>query len=601
MKYRIDIQIIRAVAVLLVLFFHLDIPGFENGYFGVDIFFVVSGFLMAQLYEKYNTLDFYLRRFKRLLPAYLVTIGITTFAIGIVSIPPDANQSFSRFFYNLLGLSNIGFWFEDTYFDKTNFKPLLNLWSLGVEIQYYLIVPLLLPLIRRNKIIQLTIFLAMLSFCVLISAISPKTSFYMMPFRIWEFILGAIICWNLNKGATKWNVNISIILLITLISVLFIPIEENSKNLFNSHPGLITLIPVFITALALYKPLNLFKKKNSIIHFFEHIGNYSYSIYLVHFPIIVLYNYKPFGGTILGYDSIFDLFNILFFTAICSFLLFNYVENLRIKTNFLPKFSIILLVTICISYLGKEINSYGYSAEQRMIFSSIEKNDNFRCGQLFRILNPSKNICPIGTNQGEKNILLLGNSHADSIKIPLSQTINNENSNLFMHISNRVLIDKQYNYQKLILDIKSNQIESVIIHFSPSFYSSEKRLKELEKMVIELKKVSIPFVFISPVPVFKFNVPRQLYLETISQDEALDMVDVKEYEQSIFGFREFLMQNGISKDDIYDVHEILCSKEKICTISHNGKSIYIDSNHLSSYGAQLLTPIFKEISLRHKN
>ena len=96
------------------------------------------------------------------------------------------------------------------------------------------------------------------------------------------------------------------------------------------------------------------------------------------------------------------------------------------------------LVYICCILYFKHVNLY------------IEKNDNFRCGQLFRILNPSKNICPIGTNQGEKNILLLGNSHADSIKIPLSQTINNENSNLFMHISNRVLIDKQYNYQKLI-------------------------------------------------------------------------------------------------------------------------------------------------------
>ena len=84
--------------------------------------------------------------------------------------------------------------------------------------------------------------------------------------------------------------------------------------------------------------------------------------------------------------------------------------------------------------------------------------------------------------------MLLGNSHADSIKIPLSQTINNENSNLFMHISNRVLIDKQYNYQKLILDIKSNQIESVIIHFSPSFYS----IQNLQKIHLDPVEIRLP-------------------------------------------------------------------------------------------------------------
>ena len=109
MTYRADIQILRAIAVLLVLFYHLQINGFDNGFLGVDIFFVLSGYLMAQLYDKSSKKVFYARRFKRIVPAYLITVSLTTFIVAFIASPADFSQRFDRIWFDLLGLSNIAF------------------------------------------------------------------------------------------------------------------------------------------------------------------------------------------------------------------------------------------------------------------------------------------------------------------------------------------------------------------------------------------------------------------------------------------------------------------------------------------------------------
>ena len=145
--FRTDLQVLRGIALILVFFYHLKIYGFSNGYLGVDIFFVLSGYLMMYLGCNCTTLDFYKRRLKRLLPAYFFTIIVTTFVVTIIVLPVDANQRFSRIWFDLIGSSNIAFWLENSYFDSTDFKPLLNLWSLGLEFQFYLIAPFLLPYI----------------------------------------------------------------------------------------------------------------------------------------------------------------------------------------------------------------------------------------------------------------------------------------------------------------------------------------------------------------------------------------------------------------------------------------------------------------------
>jgi peptidoglycan/LPS O-acetylase OafA/YrhL len=138
-NYRQDIQILRGVSILLVVFYHLRIPGFKNGFVGVDIFFVISGYLMAQLYYPDRKFDFFIRRAKRLMPAYLSTIFLTILIGFLTLIPSDFKQLLDQTKASLFLIPNLYFWSQDSYFTGTQFNPLLNLWSLGVEFQFYLI------------------------------------------------------------------------------------------------------------------------------------------------------------------------------------------------------------------------------------------------------------------------------------------------------------------------------------------------------------------------------------------------------------------------------------------------------------------------------
>ncbi len=140
---RIDIQMLRAISIIAVVGYHLKLPGFQNGFLGVDIFFVVSGYLMAQLYTTSNALNFYRRRAMRLLPAYWVTIIASMAIATVITVSSDFSQVVEQAKASFALIPNVYFWSQDSYFSSRNFNPLLNLWSLGVEIQFYLFVPLI--------------------------------------------------------------------------------------------------------------------------------------------------------------------------------------------------------------------------------------------------------------------------------------------------------------------------------------------------------------------------------------------------------------------------------------------------------------------------
>ena len=121
MSYRQDIQILRGISVILVVMYHMKIPGFKNGFLGVDIFFVISGYLMAQLYNTGRSLDFISRRAKRILPAYLSTILLTSSVSYFILIPSDFKQLIDQARASLILIPNLYFWNQDSYFTNTQF------------------------------------------------------------------------------------------------------------------------------------------------------------------------------------------------------------------------------------------------------------------------------------------------------------------------------------------------------------------------------------------------------------------------------------------------------------------------------------------------
>ncbi len=203
--FRGDIQALRGLAVLLVVFYHLKIPGFYNGFIGVDIFFVISGYLMASIYDSKSPKMFFIKRARRLLPAYWATLILSLLVGFAVLAPPDFLQLKNQILMSMFFIPNFFFWAQNSYFQVTDFNPLLNLWSLGVEFQFYLLVPLLCLMFLKYKWLFNLIFFASFIAGLMVLTISPKTSFFLVPFRLWEFMFGFYTLKYGHKIRTKFQ------------------------------------------------------------------------------------------------------------------------------------------------------------------------------------------------------------------------------------------------------------------------------------------------------------------------------------------------------------------------------------------------------------
>lgn len=225
MKYRSDIDGLRAIAVTAVVAFHVGLPGWQDGFAGIDVFFVISGFLIGTLLldehaakGRISFLDFYARRMRRILPAMFVVVAATVLAAVFLLNPLEQQRStMEAALASTLFLANIFFWrTTGGYFDDTaETMPLLNMWSLGVEEQWYMVFPLLLVGLlavlarvgkteadRSRKLLLVfgLILLASFILCVLATAYRPRAAFFILPTRAWEFLAGVCVGIALRLG-----------------------------------------------------------------------------------------------------------------------------------------------------------------------------------------------------------------------------------------------------------------------------------------------------------------------------------------------------------------------------------------------------------------
>lgn len=292
MNYRADIDGLRALAVVPVVLFHAGLPWFEGGYIGVDIFFVISGFLITSLIiddlerNRFSFWDFYERRARRILPAlFFVVLCSTPFAWLLMV--PDQFQAFSRSLIavSLFG-SNILFWKESGYFDAAaEEKPLLHTWSLAVEEQYYLVFPLFLLSVWRfgiKPVVSLIVAVAVVSF-----GLSewgwrhwPTGNFYLTPSRIWELLAGSLCAFCLRDNGLKSSSSLS---LLGLAAVFFSMFSYDKNTPF---PSSFTLLPVIGAMLViLYGGGNTLVSRMLSTKIMVGIGLISYSLYLWHQPV----------------------------------------------------------------------------------------------------------------------------------------------------------------------------------------------------------------------------------------------------------------------------------------------------------------------------
>ena len=306
-KFRDDIQGLRAIAVLSVLLFHVDFFFLPGGFLGVDVFFVISGFLITgnilrACEDKTFTFgSFFLRRFRRLVPAAVATIALSLIA-GYYIMPSDDYEHAGRSgLAALLFSSNVVFWLEAGYFDAASHtKPFLHFWSLSVEEQFYLIWPALVLLaFKFSRKTGVAVVLGVLSLASLIAAEImfdryPSATFFLKPFRAFEFGIGALVAvlgLRISNGPGR---EAAVLLGLIMMTVSFVVLDDGTRM-----PGLLSLIPLFGCTLIILSPDAKFSKFFLENRGVRYVGNASYSIYLVHWPLIIFYKYLVGGDLTL--------------------------------------------------------------------------------------------------------------------------------------------------------------------------------------------------------------------------------------------------------------------------------------------------------------
>ena len=296
MKYRPEIDGLRALSVWAVLFHHLNIPFFSGGFLGVDIFFVISGYLITSVILKelnqntFSVIKFYERRARRLIPSLTVVLLMTSLAV-LYFLPAESTiKYFDSLKFTNFYLSNFFFVNDYSYFDlKAYQKPLLHTWSLAVEEQFYIFYPILLILIYKwnKKLLNLSLvilFLLSLILCQFLTLYDQNISFYMLPTRAWELLCGSLVFVFQDKWSQKSSKDQLISFCCLLIILLSISLFSSESN----HPGVLTLFPVISAGILLVS-----LRQNSIVKkllsgtVVTYLGRTSYTLYLVHWPMVV--------------------------------------------------------------------------------------------------------------------------------------------------------------------------------------------------------------------------------------------------------------------------------------------------------------------------
>jgi peptidoglycan/LPS O-acetylase OafA/YrhL len=371
LKYRKEIDGLRAIAILPVIWLHSGLPYLTGGFLGVDVFFVISGFLITSILLKefdasnFSLVKFYERRARRILPALLVVIIVTSIIVPLVSGSPkfigDYGASvLSTIFFG----SNIYFWQTSGYFGSASeLSPMLHTWSLAVEEQYYIFFPLLMMVIfsfGKKVIISTLILIAIVS--LLISewgAInSPIGNFYLLPSRAWELMAGALSAtMYLNHYLVKIRTKFSSYL--SGIGILFILISYFLFTPSTLHPTSLTILPVLGTVLVLlFSQQGNFVGKVLSIKFLSMVGLISYSLYLWHQPVLALMK-KSYSIHLEPTQILISI--ILTFSL--SYLSWKYVENpfrnkQKFSQNKIFKLSLASIVTVSLCALLFKQNLY---------------------------------------------------------------------------------------------------------------------------------------------------------------------------------------------------------------------------------------------------
>jgi peptidoglycan/LPS O-acetylase OafA/YrhL len=649
-NYRPDIDGLRALAIMGVLIFHLNGNLLSGGFVGVDVFFVISGFLISSIIDRdlgmgnFSIARFYDRRIRRIIPALFMVICMILLASFFILLPSDLVSEAKSVRYVVAAVSNIRFLkgIGNYFNESTNSIPFLHTWSLGVEEQFYLIFPLLLWLLYRN--IQtarnrlaplLMLFVASLAASAWVVPADPMKAFFLLPYRAWELLLGALIALgNLPNLRERWNNGIGMIGMGMIVGTMVL---FNHQTQF---PGPSALIPCVGAGLLLWTgrqrsawTCRLLSLKPCVC-----LGLISYSVYLWHWPLIVLTNYLIPSSEIIQ-ASIFVA------SLTLGYLSWRFVESpfrnpkLGTRTQIFVGWGISTAILLILSSLV--IHSSGlldrFSPEVRH-YLAFKKRPSHWNDSAANLAKPEDSKV-FGATGVVPTFALWGDSHAIAI-IPGLEAAAKEQGLSFKKFGLEGVppvegvATKSYKkpqeflvYSKAVLDllVADSTIKTVILHAQwskyykvksktwetlmklygqPNFTQSEheqfyaSRIKyTVETLIASGKKV----VLIYPIPELEVNVPDFLAKQAMIGTSVVSTLPCEDFYQR----HKFML--GLL-DSIGKNEHVICIKphqqmlhDGFVTVQADRKVFYLDSNHLSVAGAlnlkSLLGEIFKNPSV----
>ena len=621
MKYRAEIDGLRALAVLPVILFHAGFELFSGGFVGVDVFFVISGYLITTIIisemaeGKFSIVNFYERRARRILPALFFVMGVCLPFAYILLTPFDLKSFGQSLVAVSLFSSNILFWLESGYFETAaELKPLLHTWSLAVEEQYYIFFPIFLVLTWRLGVKWIIILLSVVFFASLGIAQwgaynSPSGAFFLLPARGWELLIGVFAAFYLNYNTHLKSNSINEILSLLGFSMILYSIIAFDKT--TPFPSIYALIPTIGTVL-----LILCAVPKTIIHkflslkFIVGIGLISYSAYLWHQPLLAFTKYK-----FIDEISAFLLIGIVFISLFMAYLSWRFVEKpfrdkLKIKRNTI--FQISFVTALFFVVIGLWLNKIDgglrfQSPERQIVLSNFMNSTEY-------VTKRHKDIRLAQYKKNEKsNILIIGDSHSEDLVNAVFEAglnLKKDFSSYYIPVRCGVLFvkdkkareDPNFNCQrfsffdeKLITQI-SNSDEVWIIS---SWKESDIKYMEesLNNILILDKKVRLFGTKNFGKVDARWFVNNEIDTWNTQIFSKKDLIKLRNKEK----INKALTNISNSYDiEFVNTQHLICKGKDFCPNYRDGNIISHDGDHLTRHGAKILGESIKNL-LTEKN